>query len=108
MGAEPGSVATGVVVEWSDDEGWGYLRSADLPGDVFVLFSTIVAQGYRSLTPGQSVRFTWERARQDGFDFRTIEVFTGDDVTPRPPGAIGGRRDDGGAYTSDLRIDFDE
>ncbi|MET8140183.1 cold shock domain-containing protein [Sphaerisporangium sp. NPDC005288] len=108
MGVEPGSIATGVVVEWSDEEGWGYLRSADLPGDVFAHFSMIVGEGYRSLRPGQPVRFTWERAQQDGFDFRTIEVFTGDDVTPRPPGAVGGRRNDGGAYTSDLRIDFDQ
>ncbi|MFB9248648.1 cold-shock protein [Sphaerisporangium melleum] len=105
---EPGEVVSGVVVEWSGEEGWGYLRSAELPGDVFVHYSMIVAKGYRSLTPGQAVRFTWERARQDGFDFRTIEVFTGDDVRPGPPGAAGGRRDGGGGFSSHLRLDFDQ
>ncbi|MFC6085091.1 cold-shock protein [Sphaerisporangium aureirubrum] len=107
MSVGPGEVAVGTVVEWKDDEGWGVLRSADVSGDVFAHFSAIVGvEGYRSLVPGQRVRFTWERGRQDGFDFRAIEVFGGDDLTPGPPGAAG-ERDRDGAYSSSLRIDFD-
>ncbi|WP_248962911.1 cold-shock protein [Sphaerisporangium perillae] len=107
MSEEPVEVATGTVVEWSDDEGWGFLRSADVPGDIFAHFSMITGvQGYRTLAPGQRVRFTWERARQDGFDFRAIDVFVGDDLTPGTPDEV----DDslgGGAYESHLRIQFD-
>jgi cold shock protein len=107
MGVEPVEVATGTVVEWSDEEGWGFLRSADVPGDVFAHYFMIVrVEGYRSLAPGQQVRFTWERARQDGFDFRAIDVFVGDDLKPGAPDAVG-ESDGGGAYTSDLRIDLD-
>ncbi|MEU9887774.1 cold shock domain-containing protein [Sphaerisporangium sp. NPDC051011] len=110
MGVEPCEVAAGTVVEWSDDEGWGFLWSTEVPGDVFAHYSMIVRiERYRSLTPGQRVRFTWERVQQDGFDFRAIDVFTGDDLTPGTPGtpnAVGGR-DGGDAYTSRLRIHLD-
>ncbi|MBB2913941.1 CspA family cold shock protein [Streptosporangium becharense] len=102
-----GETTSGVVVSWSDDEGWGSLRSADVPGDVFVHFSMIVdVAGHRSLTPGQHVRFTWERFPQDGFDFRAIEVFGGDGSVPEAAKSEAGSGD--GAYASGLRISLDE
>jgi cold shock protein len=43
------------VREWRDEEGWGIVSSADVPGDVFVHFSVIEMDGYKSFKPGQQV-----------------------------------------------------
>ncbi|MEU9886656.1 cold shock domain-containing protein [Sphaerisporangium sp. NPDC051011] len=106
MGVEPVDAATGTVVEWNDDEGWGFIRSADVPGDVFAHFSSIVGmEGYRSLVPGQRVRFTWEQYPQDGFSFRVIHVFVGDAPTPSTQRLAG--ESDIDAYASRLQIQPD-
>ncbi|MFC9976376.1 cold-shock protein [Spirillospora sp. NPDC127200] len=68
-------VATGVVIFWHDTKGWGAISSHQVPGDVWAHFSMIVADGYRALEAGQKVRFTWERATQDNFNFRAVQVW---------------------------------
>jgi cold shock protein len=65
----------GTVRGWSDDEGWGVIDSAEAPGGCWVHFSAIVSDGYRRLRPGDRVTFTHETARQDGFDYRAIQVW---------------------------------
>jgi cold shock protein len=61
-----GVASAGTVREWSADEGFGVIDSADTPGGCWAHFSMIVMDGYRSLTAGQRVSFTFERACQDG------------------------------------------
>lgn len=39
----------GVVKRWSDEDGWGVLVSREVPGEVFVHFSHVEGEGYRSL-----------------------------------------------------------
>ena len=53
-------VTSGKVKWFSDEEGWGVLTSDDVPGDVFVHFSHIDADGYRTLGAGEPVQFEWE------------------------------------------------
>lgn len=65
----------GTVREWSDDEGWGVVDSADTPGGCWVHFSVIVAEGYRSLSQDDHVIFTYEAPGQDGFDYRAVMVW---------------------------------
>jgi cold shock protein len=72
-------LSEGTVREWSDDDGWGVIDSADTPGGCWAHFSMIVSQGYRSLDPGDHVAFTYEAPGQDGFSYRAIRVW--------PPGA---------------------
>ncbi|WP_068797015.1 AAA family ATPase [Pseudonocardia sp. HH130630-07] len=79
----------GVVREWNDSDGHGVVDSAATPGGCWVHFGAIVADGYRSLTPGGSVTLEWEPVRQDGFAFR------GTRVVPHAPGT-------GSAYRSAL------
>jgi CspA family cold shock protein len=70
-------VAYGVVKFWKAERGWGAISSDELPPgrDAFAHFSHIMDMpGYRTLEVGQAVEFTYEAARQDGFDFRAIEV----------------------------------
>ena len=66
----------GSVVSWNGDEGWGVLRSADVGSDVFALFSELAMDGYRSLEPGQLVRFECEHfpSGQDGYVYRAFNV----------------------------------
>src|SRR5207237_10909009 len=52
-----------VVEWWSDEEGWGALAESDeAPGGVFVHFSAIQMEGYRTLRAGQRVDATIEGA----------------------------------------------
>lgn len=69
-------VVEGVCVWWSDDDGWGALRSEALESDVFVHFSVLDGPGFLSLRPGQAVRFAVEPypAGQDGYFFRAHSV----------------------------------
>jgi cold shock protein len=43
------------VREWRDEEGWGILSADETPGDIFLHFSNIEMEGYKSLRPGQQV-----------------------------------------------------
>lgn len=76
----PVEPTTGTVARWHDDEGWGVLASADTPGGCWVHFSHVVGDGYRELTAGEAVSFTYERLdagqEQDGFAFRAVHVTT--------------------------------
>lgn len=69
-------VFEGVCVRWSDDEGWGALRSDAVESDVFAHFSDIDGDGFRTLYVGQRVRFAVEPfpSGQDGYVFRAHDV----------------------------------
>ncbi len=64
----------GKVVRWEVDEGWGILESAAVDGPIWAHYSMIEAEGFRFLTAGDQVRFTVERAEQDGCHWRAIQV----------------------------------
>jgi CspA family cold shock protein len=49
-------VAEGVVKWFSNEKGYGFIAQPD-EEDVFVHFSAIQADGYKSLTEGQKVEF---------------------------------------------------
>lgn len=61
---------------FKQDKGWGAIASAELPAgcDAWVHYSTIEADGYRSLQDGDLVEFDVEQARQDSFSFRATRV----------------------------------
>jgi cold shock protein len=63
------------TVRWFDgEEGWGAIDSPEVPGGCFVHFSNIVGEGYRNLSDGQRVVFSFEEPgfKQDGYDFRAL------------------------------------
>jgi cold shock protein len=64
----------GTVREWRDDEGWGVIDSPVTPGGCWTHFSVIRSDGYRALTPGETVSFDFEEPGQDGFPFRATAV----------------------------------
>ncbi len=49
---------TGTVKWFNEAKGFGFITPSDGSADVFVHFSAIQGQAFRTLTEGQSVRFT--------------------------------------------------
>src|SRR4051794_13385734 len=68
-------VPAGIVESWFEDEGWGVIKSDATPGGCWTHFSAVVMDGYRTLTAGDRVSFTFERANQDGYSYRAREVW---------------------------------
>jgi CspA family cold shock protein len=50
-------MATGTVKWFNDAKGFGFIQQADGGEDVFVHFSAISSQGYKTLREGQAVTF---------------------------------------------------
>jgi CspA family cold shock protein len=48
-------VTRAVVERWYDEEGWGVADAAEAPGGIFIHFSGIDGEGYRSLNEGEAV-----------------------------------------------------
>lgn len=54
---------TGTVKWFNDQKGYGFL-ARDSGGDVFVHYSAIVGQGFRTLNEGERVEFRVESGRK--------------------------------------------
>jgi CspA family cold shock protein len=63
-----------VASRWSDDEGWGVVEGADVPGGCWVHFSVVDVPEYRTLQPGQAVLVDWEERDQNGFTYTATRV----------------------------------
>jgi len=69
-------MAVGKVKWFSDSKGYGFIQITDdsAPGkDIFVHYSEIVDHGYRTLAPGQEVRFEVEDSPR-GLQARKVEI----------------------------------
>jgi CspA family cold shock protein len=53
-------MATGTVKWFNESKGFGFITPADGSKDVFVHFSAITAEGFRTLAEGQQVTFDVE------------------------------------------------
>jgi len=62
---------------WNAEDGWGVIDSSDTPGGCWVHYSSLLVPGpgYRELVAGQAVELDYEAARQDGYDFRAVELW---------------------------------
>jgi CspA family cold shock protein len=66
------------------EKGWGAIVSPELPHDVWAPFSTIEAEGYRSLAEDDEVEFRYEDCwgSQDSWHYRTTWVRRVGDAPP--------------------------
>src|SRR4051794_15723092 len=98
----------GTVREFHGDDGWGVIDADEVPGGCWFLFTVIAMEGYRELTAGERVRFTFEAAEQDGYDFRATGVWPLGMDTDTPTGVGVEEQSGSGAYGSRLLLTYDE
>ena len=64
----------GTVNWFNAEKGFGFISNDDGGEDVFVHFSAIVADGYKTLTEGQKVTFEIEPDTRNSGRFRAVNV----------------------------------
>lgn len=61
MAEESDKSMTGTVRSFDDARGYGFIRVDGVPEDIFVHHQSIKMQGFRSLSPGDTVEFRISR-----------------------------------------------
>lgn len=64
----------GTVKWFNEGKGFGFISNDDGSGDVFVHFSAIQGDGYKSLSEGQKVTYDTEVDSRDSSKMRAINV----------------------------------
>lgn len=75
----------GTVVWFNVEKGFGFLRPADDPTQVFVEYTSIETAGYKSLSAGQPVIFT-ATMRKRGPEATAVRPLLPDTADVRPTG----------------------
>ncbi|NMC56124.1 MAG: cold-shock protein [Eubacteriaceae bacterium] len=64
----------GTVKWFNSEKGYGFISNDNGSEDVFVHFSSIVSNGYKSLTEGQKVTFDTETDPKNSKKLRAVNV----------------------------------
>lgn len=64
----------GTVKWFNEGKGFGFISNDDGSGDVFVHFSAIQSEGFKSLAEGQKVTFDTEADSRDPRKMRAVNV----------------------------------
>lgn len=65
---------TGTVKWFNADKGYGFISNDDGSEDVFVHFSSIMVDGFKTLDEGQKVNFDVEQDPKNASKLRAINV----------------------------------
>lgn len=65
---------SGTVKWFNAEKGFGFISNDNGGDDVFVHFSAIVSNGYKSLEEGQKVTYDVEKDPKDSRKFRAVNV----------------------------------
>ncbi|WP_324825593.1 cold-shock protein [Sinanaerobacter sp. ZZT-01] len=65
---------TGTVKWFNADKGFGFISNDDGSDDVFVHFSAIMSDGFKTLNEGQKVTFDTEQDSRDSRKIRAVNV----------------------------------
>lgn len=50
-------MAIGMVKWFNDSKGYGFIQTEEMPGDIFVHYTAIQGDGFKTLDEGQQVQF---------------------------------------------------
>lgn len=64
----------GIVKWFSDKRGYGFIECNDLDKDVYIHFSDIVMEGYKSLSRGDKVTFEYDVAKNKALKLLKIRT----------------------------------
>ncbi len=64
----------GTVKWFNSEKGYGFIKNDDGSGDLFVHFSAIQADGYKTLEEGQRVSFDTEADPRNSSKMRAVNV----------------------------------
>jgi len=64
-------MAIGTVKWFNNTKGWGFIEAEGGDEDIFVHFSAINGNGYKTLKPGDSVKFNMEKGNKG---FHAVDV----------------------------------
>lgn len=64
----------GTVKWFNNEKGFGFISNDDGSGDVFVHFSAIMSDGFKSLNEGQKVSFETEPDPKNSAKLRAVNV----------------------------------
>ncbi|MFR1519370.1 MAG: cold-shock protein [Clostridia bacterium] len=64
----------GIVKWFNAEKGFGFISNDDGGDDVFVHFSAIVSDGFKTLAEGQKVTFDMERDPKNSSKMRAVNV----------------------------------
>jgi len=81
-------MAVGTVKWFNDAKGYGFIQSEELensPTDIFVHYSEIVKDGYKTLAQGQTVEFELADTPK-GFQAKNVAVVTAEEKLLLPVG----------------------
>ncbi len=67
-------MAVGTVKWFNDAKGYGFISRADDGKDVFVHYSSISGEGFRTLNQGQSVEYEEQNGPKGLFAARVLKV----------------------------------
>ena len=65
----------GTVKWFNEEKGFGFISNEDGSGDVFVHFSAIQSDGFKTLAEGQKVTYETEPDPKDSRKMRAINVY---------------------------------
>lgn len=67
-------MGTGTVKWFNSGKGYGFITNDDGSGDLFVHFSAINSEGFKTLEEGQKVTFDTEADSRDASNLRAVNV----------------------------------